>query len=288
MTAHWGAWRARRAARVPRFPALFCAALLVASATAPQAQDRPGAGAPDPRVALKAGFRDAGQAAWHMELVATLPRPNGFFDPAAPGGAPAPPERPDDAPEREESGVAATGQAAAAGGQATPPTPPRTDLNFANSDIAFSGDRMFVGNFNGFNVYDIENPRKPQLRGLRGLPRRPGRHVGPRHLLFMSVEQTRGRVDCGTQGVQGTVSAERFRGVRIFDISDVRKPRQIAAVQTCRGSHTHTLVVDPKDAANVYIYGSGTGAVRSGARSSPAARARIRRRIRTPRSSAST
>ena len=84
------------------------------------------------------------------------------------------------------------------------------------------------------------------------------------NLLFMSVEQTRGRVDCGTAGRAGDVSAERFRGVRIFDISDLRKPKQVAAVQTCRGSHTHTLVTDPKDKANIYIYGSGTGAVRAG------------------------
>ena len=83
------------------------------------------------------------------------------------------------------------------------------------------------------------------------------------HLLFMSVEQTRGRLDCGTQGVQAPVSTERFRGVRIFDITDVSKPKQVAAVQTCRGSHTHTLVTDPKDKANLYVYGSGTGAVRS-------------------------
>ena len=82
-------------------------------------------------------------------------------------------------------------------------------------------------------------------------------------LLIMSVEQTRGRVDCGIQGVQGAVSAERMRGIRIFDISDLRNPRQVAAVQTCRGSHTHTLIVDPDDRQNIYIYGSGTGAVRS-------------------------
>ena len=83
------------------------------------------------------------------------------------------------------------------------------------------------------------------------------------NLLVMSVEQTRGRIDCGTQGVQAVASAERFRGVRVFDISDVRKPKQVAAVQTCRGSHTHTLVRDPKDRANLYVYGSGTGNVRS-------------------------
>src|SRR6185295_10408888 len=83
------------------------------------------------------------------------------------------------------------------------------------------------------------------------------------HLLFVSVEQTLGRIDCGTQGVPETVSKERFRGVRIFDITDVKKPRQIVAVQTCRGSHTHTLVSTSADAGNLYIYGSGTGAVRS-------------------------
>src|SRR5205823_4451375 len=82
------------------------------------------------------------------------------------------------------------------------------------------------------------------------------------NLLFMSVEQTRGRIDCGTGGVQTTVSAERFRGIRIFDITDVNKPKQVAAVQTCRGSHTHTLVPDPNDSANLYVYGSGTSSVR--------------------------
>ena len=84
-----------------------------------------------------------------------------------------------------------------------------------------------------------------------------------KNLLFMSVEEGRGRVDCGTQKMD-TISPERFRGVRIFDITDRAKPKQIAAVQTCRGSHTHTLIVDPKDTANVYVYGSGTAPVRSG------------------------
>jgi hypothetical protein len=78
------------------------------------------------------------------------------------------------------------------------------------------------------------------------------------------VEQTRGRLDCGTEGVPTPVSAERFRGIRIFDISNLSKPKQVAAIQTCRGSHTHTLVTDPNDPANLYVYGSGTSSVRSG------------------------
>src|SRR6185503_901799 len=84
-----------------------------------------------------------------------------------------------------------------------------------------------------------------------------------KNLLFISVEMPNGRVDCGGQGVTDSVSPDRFRGVRIFDISDLDHPKQVAAVQTCRGSHTHTLVTDPKDPANVYIYVSGTSTVRS-------------------------
>jgi hypothetical protein len=136
-------------------------------------------------------------------------------------------------------------------------------LNFANSDLAFKGTHLYLGNFHGFNFYNIEDPRKPQLRVSVPCPGGQGDLSVYRNLMFMSVEQTRGRIDCGTRGVEAPVSAERFRGVRIFDISNVEKPRQIAAVQTCRGSHTHTLVVDPDDKANIYIYGSGTSSVRS-------------------------
>src|SRR4029453_15492871 len=130
-------------------------------------------------------------------------------------------------------------------------------LNFANSDIAFSGHHLFIGNFNGFNIYDLEHPRKPQLIASIVCPGGQGDLSVHGNLLVMSVEQTRGRIDCGTQGVEPAVSNERFRGVRVFDITDVKKPKQVAAVQTCRGSHTHTLVTNPQDKANIYVYGSG-------------------------------
>ena len=220
---------------------------------------------PDPRAALKPGFRDAGQAALNIELVSTLPKPDGFFDPKAPAGTPAPPERPANAATRQptpDQDDPAPDRPAP--GAAPAPPPAGAGLAFGNSDLAFSGDRMFVGNFNGFNVYVIENARRPQLVSSVVCPGGQGDMSVHGNLLFMSVEQTRGRVDCGTGGVADPISKERFRGVRIFDISDIRKPRQIAAVQTCRGSHTHTLIVDPKDTANVYIYNSGTGVVRSG------------------------
>jgi hypothetical protein len=137
-------------------------------------------------------------------------------------------------------------------------------LNFANSDLAFQDNHVFLGNFAGFNIYDVENTRKPRVVTSIVCPGGQGDVSIHGNLLFMSVEQTRGRIDCGVDGVEDPVSTERFRGVRIFDIKDINKPRQVAAVQTCRGSHTHSLVPDPKDKANIYVYGSGTGGSRQG------------------------
>jgi hypothetical protein len=213
----------------------------------PHAQERPSTA--DPRVGLKPGLRDAGEAARNMERIAALPKPEGFFDPKLPAGAPTPPERDPSLPPLDPN---------------APPDPRFANmLGFANSDLAFSGNHLFMGNFNGFNTYDIERPGKPKLAASVVCPGGQGDVSVHGHLLFMSVEQTRGRIDCGTQGVPTPISAERFRGVRIFDISDIAKPRQVAAVQTCRGSHTHTLVIAPGDKANIYVYGSGTGSVRS-------------------------
>jgi hypothetical protein len=234
---------------------LFCgAAVLVALGIEGRGQQA----ARDPRVGLKPGVRDAGQAARNMELVASLPKPEGFFDPSAPAGEATP---------AETSTTSSAGDTANKPGEPAATTPPArsaSGLNFANSDLAFSGSLVFIGNFNGFNTYDIETAKKPQLFASVVCPGGQGDVSVHGNLLFMSVEQTRGRIDCGTQGVAETASAERFRGVRVFDISDVKHPRQVAAVQTCRGSHTHTLVVDPKDPANLYIYGSGTSTPRPG------------------------
>jgi hypothetical protein len=198
----------------------------------------------DPRANLKPGGpgAKAAEAAWNMELVSNLPKPEGFFDPERPLGTRAPEPAP--------------------GAPRTPPNP--NALSYTNSDLAFSGSHMVVGNYHGFNTYNIERANRPQLLASVVCPGGQGDVSVWGNLLFMSVEQTRGRLDCGLQGVEAPVSNERFRGVRIFDISDWKKPRQVAAVQTCRGSHTHTLVPDPNDKTRIYVYGSGTGAVRSG------------------------
>jgi hypothetical protein len=228
--------------------------------------------ASDPRVGLKAGLRDAGEAARNMEKVSSMPKPEGFFDPAKPAGEPTPPEKDPKAPQGDPAAAEKDPKAAAAAAEEAAekdPNSPQNDprranrLSFANSDLAFRGNQLVMGSFHGFNTYDIENTKKPRLIGSVVCPGGQGDVSIHGNLLFMSVEQTRGRLDCGTQGVPEKVSPERFRGIRIFDISDVKKPKQIAAVQTCRGSHTHTLVTDPDDKANLYVYGSGTSSVRS-------------------------
>ena len=170
----------------------------------------------DPRVGLKPGLKDAGQAARNMELVSSMSKPEGFFDPKQPGGEPTAPETgrggaanatpaaatPEGAPAASAAEGAAgrggRGAAAAGGGGGG------NALNFANSDLAFSGNHLIQGNFHGFNTYDIENSRRPRLIASVVCPGGQGDVSIHGNLLFMSVEQTRGRIDCGTQGVQET------------------------------------------------------------------------------------
>jgi hypothetical protein len=156
---------------------------------------------------------------------------------------------------------------------------PIAQLAFANSDFAFQGSHLFLGNFYGVNIYDISDPANTALLTSMVCPGGQGDVSVYKNLLFMSVEMPNGRLDCGTQGFPPeppppateekekkrrlpAAQKDRFRGVRIFDISDIKNPKQVAAVQTCRGSHTHTLVQDPNDKDNVYIYVSGTSFVR--------------------------
>ena len=131
------------------------------------------------------------------------------------------------------------------------------DFFVINSDLAFRDNLVFQGNFYGIQIWDVSDIRHPVLKTKLVCPGGQGDPSVYGNLMFMSVEMPNGRVDCGTQGVKGEASPDRFRGVRIFDISDVEHPKQIAAVQTCRGSHTHTLVPDPKDKNVLWVYVQG-------------------------------
>jgi hypothetical protein len=220
----------------------------------------PRAGADDPRIGLKPGMRDAGEAAMGMKRIASLSKP-AVFDPPPP---PPPP------------GATETNSRAVGNG-----------LTYANSDMALGGDHLFVGNFYGISAYDISDPAKIKLVTAIVCPGGQGDVSVYGNLLFMSVEGG-GRINCGKEpfptperpappaaGIAPAPGArpartrppevaqpERIRGIRIFDISDIKNPKQVADVQTCRGSHTHTLVADPKDPNDVYVYISGSAGVR--------------------------
>ena len=219
----------------------------------------------DPRAKLAPGVYDAGEAAVGIKHLILLKKPDSFQLGS---------DNPDDPKVKKTLGILGIGDTAKM------PKPMQiviAQLAFANSDLAFQGNHLFQGNFYGVNIYDIANPAKPSLITSMICPGGQGDPSVYKNLMFMSVEMPNGRLDCGTAGFppppppaagqenKQTLPAaqkDRFRGVRIFDISDIKNPKQVAAVQTCRGSHTHTLVVDPNDKNNVYIYVSGTSFVR--------------------------
>jgi hypothetical protein len=142
----------------------------------------------------------------------------------------------------------------------TPPSEQFVDKT--NSDLAFTDRYAIQGNYNGYQVWDIANPRHPALKDAYVCPASQSDVSVYKNLLFVSGENLSARLDCGTEGVKDTVSTQRLRGIRIFDISDIAHPKNVGNVQTCRGSHTHSLLVDPKDPETVYVYISGSSPVR--------------------------
>ena len=246
----------------------------------------------DPRASLAAGLYDAEEAIWNLRKVAALTKPPGFYDPANP--ADLPPKRflptaakatTDEKAAGEQEAYAhhhgdehvdvsydmVTGTMAKADENASEddekeadetPDPRSPLLSFSNTDIAFRDDIMVAGSYHGFNIYALTDDGQPDLTASVVCPGGQGDVSIVDDLLIMSVEETRGRVDCGLEGVTDEISNERFRGLRIFDISDLTRPKQVGAVQTCRGSHTHSVVSGPDADGKLIVYNSGISRVR--------------------------
>ena len=246
----------------------------------------------DPRASLAAGLYDAEEAIWNLRKVAVLTKPLGFYDPANP--AELPPERflptavetttDETVAEEKQTPVHQHGEEgtdasddmiteAMAGAEDNAseddeteadetPYPRSPLLSFSNTDVAFRDDIMVAGSYHGFNIYALGDDGQPDLTASVVCPGGQGDVSIVDDLLIMSVEETRGRVDCGLEGVTDEISEERFRGLRIFDISDLTRPKQVGAVQTCRGSHTHSVVSGPDADGELIVYNSGISRVR--------------------------
>lgn len=205
----------------------------------------------DPRAGLAPGLFDAEEAILNLELVVSQRKPPGFYDPNNPAarGAAALKNEVD-----EEDKPKTTQKSANALRYPM--------LSFSNTDMAFSDDLLVTGSYHGFNMYQLQDSGIPNLVSSVVCPGGQGDVSIVGDLLIMSVEQTRGRLDCGLEGVSEDISDERFRGIRIFDISDITSPIQVGAVQTCRGSHTHSVVSGPDADGKILVYNSGTSSVR--------------------------
>ena len=201
----------------------------------------------DPRANLTAGLFHADEAIFNLEKIISLKKPDGFYDPKNIEGGVEEIDEDNDQQSTVES-------------RSSKKRFPM--LGFSNTDMAFNQNILVVGNYHGFNIYSLQNPNAPELISSVICPGGQGDVSIVGDLLIMSVEETRGRVDCGLQGASSDPTPERFRGLRIFDISNLRLPKQVAQVQTCRGSHTHSVVVSETEDRKIIVYNSGTSSVR--------------------------
>ena len=133
-------------------------------------------------------------------------------------------------------------------------------LTFINSDIAFRDHYAYQGNFAGFTIWDVKNPAKPEMVAVVPCITSQGDPSIIGHLLFVSAEGGGNRNDCAKGGVQDP--KDHMAGVRIYDVSNPKAPKLVKNVQTCKGSHTHTVIPSPTDKGVVYIYVSGNQGAR--------------------------
>ena len=201
----------------------------------------------DPRSGLSPGLYIADEAILNLELIASLKKPSGFFDPKNPSAKGSEDLTEDNSDKTTEEMSRSLR---------------RPMLSFANTDMAFKDDVMVAGSYHGFNIYSLKSDGIPELISSVVCPGGQGDVSIVGNLLIMSVEENRSRIDCGLEGIGRDASPERFRGIRIFDISNLSKPRQVGAVQTCRGSHTHSVVSSSTSENKIIVYNSGTGRVR--------------------------
>ncbi|WP_228386326.1 LVIVD repeat-containing protein [Ornithinicoccus halotolerans] len=121
------------------------------------------------------------------------------------------------------------------------------------SDLAFQDGKAFVGNYNGFQVFDLADPANPERIAQVVCPGGQGDVSVYGDLLFLSVDYARTDDSCTSEPGSYRDPERNWEGMRIFDISDATEPQYVGAVKTACGSHTHTLVPS-KNGKTAYLY----------------------------------
>jgi hypothetical protein len=120
------------------------------------------------------------------------------------------------------------------------------------TDLAFKGRFVFAGTTAGFRVlqYTPGNQGRELVNFLCNGSQ--GDVSVYKNLLFRSVDSPQSNATCNSTNVTASTPG-MFEGIQIFDISDPSNPVHVNSVPTDCGSHTHTLVPDPKN-DRVFVY----------------------------------
>ncbi len=129
-------------------------------------------------------------------------------------------------------------------------TPKTAPLDATNSDLAFSGNYAYQGNYNGFRIWDLKKPTKPRLVTEVLCPGSQNDVSISGNLLFLATDARRSNNSCASE--PATSDTDYWEGVKVFDVSNPVRPRYVSAVETDCGSHT--LTINPVGKNKVYVY----------------------------------
>ncbi|MFE9843754.1 LVIVD repeat-containing protein [Streptomyces goshikiensis] len=127
---------------------------------------------------------------------------------------------------------------------------PSANPDGINSDLAFQGRYAYAGSYDGFTIYDIDDPKAPKTVSRVLCPGGQNDISVSGDLLFLSTDSSRSDDSCNSVSQPATEKSS-WEGIKIFDIKDKKNPKYIKSVETACGSHTHTLVPGNRD---IYLY----------------------------------
>jgi hypothetical protein len=141
------------------------------------------------------------------------------------------------------------------------------ESNFINSDLAFWGDMVVQGHYNGFRLLDVGNPSRTReiIDYEECAPKNPTGAVPGNQgdiAIYGNILSRSWNSNTGPAGAScdGEFVQPGFEGLHIFDITNKQDPDLIASVDLACGSHTQTMVPDLPNGRLIVYVGSSSGA----------------------------